>query len=74
MPRNRSEKAPQYSPTVTAWLIASHKHRALQEANGPEEYTLYMALLDHERAHWGPMSFRDVDPIAKQVYDAQKSK
>ena len=74
MPRNRSEKGPQYSPTVTAWLIAWHRFMILHDISSTEESTAFGAMSIQDQAHWSTVKGSILDPIVKQVYDATQSK
>jgi len=77
MPRNKSEKVPQYSPAVTAWFIASHSVRALSENSVDqcdEEDRLFCLMTEDEQDKWGEMPWRDLDHLTKQVYDAAQQK
>jgi hypothetical protein len=76
MPRNKSELIPEFSPTVTAWMIAWHIW--ISEPNGPAGRTLSVredeawdALSRDEKDQWDELPC-DLNAIAKQVYDAQK--
>ncbi len=77
MPRNKSEKAPQYSPAVTAWFVASHKVRALEENSYDEcdeEDKLFYEMTSDDQKIWGDLDWDELDPLPKQVYDAAQSK
>jgi len=78
MPRNKSELTPEYSPAVTAWMIAWHIW--ISEPGGPpgrmrsiREDEAWDDLSRDEKDQWDELPC-DLNAIAKQVYDAAQQK